>query len=227
MLTLHHLSQSRSFRILWLLEELKLAYGLPYQLISHDRDTRTFLAPKAFASQHTMGKAPILIDDSLPVGKQALAESAFIIEYLLKYHDAEQRFLPHDDASWRQYAYWLHFSEGTLMPPLVMGLILNKAIGKSPFFVKPIVKKLKAGIDQAVLSKNITSSLTLIDNTLSRQTWLAGEHLTGADIQMHFALAALHAKNALAQYPAIINWLTKCQQRPAFIQAEKLAGSVF
>ena len=92
MITLYHLEKSRSFRIVWLLEELKLAYGLNYQLISHQRDERTYLAPKSFKNIHPMGKAPILVDDSLPDGEQVLAESALIIEYLLKTYDSEQRF---------------------------------------------------------------------------------------------------------------------------------------
>ncbi len=227
MITLYHLEKSRSFRIVWLLEELKLAYGLDYQLISHERDERTYLAPKSFKAIHPMGKAPILVDDSLPDGEQVLAESALIIEYLLRTYDSEQRFYPVGDKAWRDYTFWLHFAEGSLMPPLVMGLILTKAGQKAPLLVRPIARKLKAGIDQLILKNNIDSALSLIEETLTRSPWFAGDAFTGADVQMYFAVAAARQRVGLAGESATQAWLERCESRAGFIQARQRAGSPF
>ena len=227
MITLYHLEKSRSFRIVWLLEELKLAYGLDYQLISHQRDERTYLAPKSFKNIHPMGKAPILVDDSLPDGEQVLAESALIIEYLLKTYDSEQRFYPTGAKAWRDYTFWLHFAEGSLMPPLVMGLILTKASQKAPLLVRPIARKLKSGIDQMILSNNISSALALVEETLSRSPWFAGDAFTGADVQMYFAIAAARQRVGLAGMSAITAWLERCESRAGFINTVAKVGTVF
>lgn len=228
MITLHHLEKSRSFRILWLLEELKLAYGLDYQLVSYPRNHKTYLAPVELKQLHTMGKAPILIDDTLPQGEQALAESALIIEYLLKTYDKEQLFYPKTEKTWREYTFWLHFAEGSLMPPLVMSLILSKATQKVPFFAKPIANKLKDGIGSMILNGNINSALELVEQTLSKQPWFAGESLTGADIQMYFAVAAARERVGLPKhYHATQQWLQRCEQCVGFKNAIAVAGSVF
>lgn len=228
MLTLHHLSQSRSFRILWLLEELKAEYGTPYQLIKHTRN-RHHLAPDELLAIHPMGKAPILVDDSLPKGEQALAESALIIEYLLKFYDKNQKFMPNDEfEAWRDYTFWLHFAEGSLMPPLVMGLILSKAVAKSPFLVRPIVQKVKEGADEMILTGNVDKSLKLLDNFLKNKTYLVNDKLTGADIQLYFAVAGARAKGFdLIQFMDIAKWLHTCENRPAFKRAIEQGGAVF
>lgn len=228
MITLHHLEKSRSFRILWLLEELKLAYGLDYQLVSYPRNHKTYLAPVELKQLHTMGKAPILIDDTLPQGEQALAESALIIEYLLRTYDKEQLFYPKTEKAWREYTFWLHFAEGSLMPPLVMSLILSKATQKVPFFAKPIANKLKDGIGEMILNGNIHSALVLIEQTLSKQPWFARDSFTGADIQMYFPVSALRERvGLLQQYHAIYTWLQGCEQRDGFKHAVAKVDSVF
>lgn len=225
MLTLHHLTQSRSFRILWLLEELKSAYGLEYQLITHQRN-RHHLAPDELLHIHPMGKAPILVDGSLPAQQQSLAESAVIVEYLLKYYDKNQIFSPSDDfQTWRDYHFWLHFAESSLMPPLVMGLILNKAIEKSPFFARPIVRQVKAGADKMLLQGNIEKSLHLLNTHLHGKTWLVDEKLTGVDIQLYLAvIGAKKSGTNFEHFAHIQDWLKRCEQREAFKQAVILGG---
>lgn len=220
MLTLHHLSQSRSFRILWLLEELKAEYGTDYTLITHQRQPN-FLAPDALLAIHPMGKAPILVDDSLPAGEQVLAESALIIEYLLKYYDKNQVFSPDDDfTAWRDYQFWLHFAEGSLMPPLVMGLILTKAVQKSPFLVRPIVKKVKDGADRMILTGNVEKSLQLLDQFLQNKNWLVNDKLTGADIQLYFSVFAAKSSGVnVARFGNVARWLQNCENRTAFKNA--------
>lgn len=231
MLTLHHLSQSRSFRILWLLEELKSHYGtkddgIEYTLINHTRN-KHHLAPDDMLAIHPMGKAPILIDDSLPMGEQALAESAVIVEYLLKVYDKDKVFCADDDLiAWKNYHFWLHFAEGSLMPPLVMGLILHKTITKSPALIRPIVKKVKQGIDTMLLTGNVNKSLALLENHLQNKSFIVNDKLTGADIQLYFSVAG--AKKSGADFndlPNINHWLTLCESRASFKKAVELGGS--
>lgn len=226
MITLHHLEKSRSFRILWLLEELKLAYGLDYKLVNHSRNQQN-LAPDELMKYHPMGKAPILFDDSLPTGEQTLAESAVIIEYLLKFYDKDQQFSPSNDfIAWRDYQFWLHFAEGSLMPPVVMKLILSKAVEKSPFFAKPIVRKVKTGAEKMLLDGNIQKSLQLLEKQLQGKDWLVDQKLTGVDIQLYFAVAGAIkiSQIPLANFPNIAHWLKNCEQRPAFPKAIELGG---
>lgn len=225
MLTLHHLTQSRSFRILWLLEELKAMYGLQYQLITHTRN-RHHLAPDELLQIHPMGKAPILVDDSRAEDEQTLAESAVIVEYLLKYYDKNQNFSPSDNfKSWRDYHFWLHFAESSLMPPLVMGLILSKAIEKSPFFARPIIRQVKAGADKMLLQGNIEKSLHLLNTHLHGKTWLVDEKITGADIQLYLAvIGAKKSGTNFEHFSHIQDWLNRCEQREAFKQAVILGG---
>lgn len=227
MITLHHLAKSRSFRVLWLLEELKESYGLEYQLISYDRNAQN-LAPSELEQFHPMGKAPILVDDRLPQGEQALAESALIIEYLLKFYDNRQQFSPSNTfSSWQDYQFWLHFAEGSLMPPVVMKLILLKAVEKSPFFAKPVVRQVKAGAEKMLLDGNIQKGLQLLEKQLQGKDWLVDEKLTGADIQLYFAAAGAIkiSQLALDDFPNIAHWLRNCEQRPAFKRAIELGGN--
>lgn len=226
MLTLHHLNQSRSFRIVWLLEELKAVYGVDYHLHTHQRG-KNHLAPDELIAIHPMGKAPILVDDELPDGQQAIAESAVVIAYLLDKYDHQSYFLPQGDMSIkavRDYQFWLHFAEGSLMPVLVMGLILNKTVEKSPFFIRPITKQIKVKIDNLILSGNTQKSLNLLDSALAESHWLCDDKLTGADIQMYFAAKGAARAVAMDTYPNIKNWLKRCESRAAFIKAVEVGG---
>lgn len=228
MLILHHLAQSRSFRIVWLLEELKAAYDLPYQLITHARN-KQYLAPKQLTAVHPMGKAPILIDDSLPAETRVFAESALIIEYVLKTYDTQRQFLPADDlATWKNYHFWLHFAEGSLMPPLVMRLILQTSVQKSPFLVRPVVRSVQRKINALIIQDNIQKSLQLLNDHLKDKHWLCDTRFTGADIMLYFAVAGAKAGGTdFAQWTHINNWLGRCEHRKAFEQAVLVGGQPF
>lgn len=225
MLTLHHLNQSRSFRVLWLLEELQDLYTVQYTLQIHARN-KNHLAPAELSRLHPMGKAPILVDDELPQGEQAIAESAVILEYLLDKYDARSLLRPVGDAktdAYRRCLFWTHFAEGSFMPPLVMRLILQKAKAKTPFVVRPVARALQQKIDALILGGNIQKSLDLLEDALSKNAWLAGD-FSAADIQMHLpATAALRSADANA-YPAARAWLDRCQNRQAFVRAVEIAG---
>ena len=150
MIQLHHLNHSRSQRIIWLLEELEL----DYELIKHQRDSETELAPDSLKKVHPLGKAPVLIDDELK-----LAESGVIVDYLAQRYGAQ--LLPaKDSTAWWDYMYWLHYAEGSLMPPLLLRQVFDKVKTASvPFFVRPIINKIVAGVDQAFLHQQLHSQL--------------------------------------------------------------------
>lgn len=136
MITLHHLEQSRSFRILWALEELNLEYQIKFY-----RRLATLAAPPELKQIHPLGKAPVLTDQD-----QNIAESAVILEYLQEQYDPQQQFKPQDRADLQQYRYWMHYAEGSLMPLLVMQLVMNNVPQHVPFLVKPVAKKITAGV---------------------------------------------------------------------------------
>ena len=224
-LHLHHLEKSRSFRILWLLEELEL----PYQLTKYERHHG--LAPKSLQKIHPMGKAPILQDNG-----KTLIESANIIEYLIDNYDQStdqqdaqpisqlvlnKKFRPdYGSEAYEQYRYWLHFTESSLMPLLIIRLIFATMIEKSPIGIKQVAKLLKSGIDKSYLNHSLTEQLKMLDKHLGSNEWLAGNQFSGADIQLEFGINAMQETHSLeAKYANIHNWLKKCQARPAYQKA--------
>lgn len=224
-LHLHHLEASRSFRILWLLEELQL----PYQLTKYERHHG--LAPKTLQKVHPLGKAPILQDD-----QQTLIESANIIEYLIDHYDQHEtqqqvqgveqlvlnkNFRPdYGSDAYEQYRYWLHFTESSLMPMLIIRLVFTTMINKSPLGIKQIAKLLKSGIEKSYVTPSLTEQLNMLDRHLAVNAWLAGNQFTGADIQLEFGINAMAKTGGLSsKYANIHNWLKKCQARPAYQQA--------
>lgn len=220
MLTLHHLNNSRSFRILWLLEELKARYNTEYQLITHNR-TASYLAPDDLKAIHPMGKAPILVD-----GDKALAESGFIMEYLLKTYDINGEFKPTDDKTWEDFTFWLHFAESSMMPPLVMRLVMNAVATKSPLLVRPIAKAIAGKVESLVIKDNIAQSFTLLNSHLANRDWIA-DTFTGADVQAYFAVKALESRGGLGEWENLKTWLNRCESRPAYKEAVQKGGRLF
>lgn len=220
MLHLHHLENSRSFRILWLLEEL----NADYKLTSYKRN-KAYLAPDSLKKIHPLGHAPILeVDD------RALIESGFIMEYLLKHYDKEQVFKPTDDneAAWEAYTFWLHFAEASIMPLLVMRLVFTKVVEKSPILIKPISKSIRKQVENSMISDSLTKMLTMMEQQLQNNHWFAGEAFSAADIQMELVATATNAGAGLdkVKYANILNWLKRCHERDAFKRAEEKGGSV-
>ena len=220
MLHLHHLENSRSFRILWLLEEL----GLDYQLTRYDR-TKAYRAPESLKDIHPLGHAPILEVEGRP-----LVESGFIIEYLLKHYDKDQQFKPADDneTAWENYIFWLHFAEASVMPPLVMRLVFSKVVQQSPMLIKPVSKKIKSQVEKSMISSNLENMLTMMEQHLQDNHWFAGSEFSGADIQMHLAVLGANSGPGLnkSKYANLLNWLKRCEERPAFKQAEEKGGAL-
>lgn len=217
MLTLHHLNNSRSQRILWLLEELEVDYHLE----RYQRDSKTNLAPPSLTAVHPLGRSPVVTTDT-----GALAESGAIIAYLIE-HFAKDKFVPPADmAAHQQYLFWLHFAEGSLMPPMVARLVLEKARQKAskPFFIKPIANKLIDGIIDAYYGPNLEQSLRYVESYLASNEWFAGDEPTGADIQMSFPLETLVARGSADNLAAIKAYVKRIHARPAYQRALEKGG---
>lgn len=230
MITLHHLNNSRSTRILWLLEELEL----PYELVPYQReDTR--LAPNALKHIHPLGKAPILEDKVQAYAKKqpkqtqnvVLAESGAIIEYLIHQYDVSHKFKPLlGSKEWRAYLFWLHFAEGSAMPPLLLSLVFQSIPARSPMLVKPIAKGISQKVMQSFVQPNLDRHNALIEETLAQQAWFAGDKLTGADVQMSFVVEAIKARGDIVNYPHMQQWLEKVRARPAYQTALEKGGEL-
>ena len=172
---------------------------------------------------HPLGHTPVL-----EVGDRALAESGFIIEYLLKHYDKEHQFKPSDDneAAWEAYTFWLHFAEASAMPPLVMRLVFNKVVERSPMLIKPISKGIRKQVEGGMINNNIVNNLNLMEKHLQDSHWFAGEAFSAADIQMHLPVVGANAGAGLdsSKYANILIWLKRCEERDAFKRAEEKGG---
>ena len=220
MLHLHHLENSRSFRILWLLEEL----NADYKLTCYQRN-KAYLAPKSLKKIHPLGHAPIL-----EVDERVLVESGFIIEYLLKQYDNAHLFKPTEDnnAAWEDYTFWMHFAEASIMPLLVMRLVFTKIVEKSPMLIKPVSKGIRKQVENSMIRNNLTTMLDMMEQQLQNNHWFAGTAFSGADIQMYIPVVAANAGDGLdtTKYANLLNWLKRCQERAAFKLAVTKGGQV-
>jgi len=217
MLTVHHLNNSRSQRVLWLLEEL----GAPYEIVCYERDPQTMLAPAALKKIHPLGKSPVITDDG-----QTVAETGAIIDYILgKY--GEGRLVPErGTADYLRFVYWLHYAEGSAMTPLLLKLIFTRiAAQPAPFFVRPVMKQISNRLQQMLVDPQIKLHTGYWEDELGKSAWFAGENFTAADIQMSFAVeaAASRAKFGSA-FPRLTDWLTRIHARPAYQRALERGG---
>ncbi|OZG75207.1 glutathione S-transferase [Hahella sp. CCB-MM4] len=216
MIILHHLNNSRSQRILWMLEELEL----PYEIKRYERDSKTMLAPPSLRQVHPLGKSPIISD-----GEVTMAESGAIIEYLgQKYGDG--RLIPETgSADYRQYIYWMHYAEGSLMPPLLLRLVFEAIKSKPlPFFIKPVARKIADETTRQFIAPQIKTHFDYVEKFLGEHEWMAGHKLTGADIQMSFPLEASVARGVADSYPNITAYVKRFQERPAYQRALQAGG---
>ena len=221
MIILHHLENSRSQRVLWLLEEL----GLPYEIRRYQRNPQTLQAPPALMAVHPLGKSPVITEGDITV-----AESGAIIEYLLDAHGAihgDIQLRPAaGTAARRAFIYWLHFAEGSAMPFLLMKLVFDKVReAPVPFFVKPIVKAIAHKVMSSFVSPNIERQMAFMEAELGRQPWFSGTEFTAADIQMSYPVEAAAARGVLgSNAPKLTDWLLRIHARPAYRRALEKGG---
>jgi len=217
MIVIHHLNNSRSQRILWLLEEL----GLEYEIKRYERDRKTMLAPASLRKVHPLGKSPVITDDG-----QTVAESGAIVEYLIgRYGDGQ--LIPAVDTPERlRYTYWLHYAEGSLMPLLLLKLAFDQIEKQSmPFFVRPIARAISGRAKSSFIAPQIALHLDYIEAELKKTEWFASNEFTAADIQMSFPLEAATARAGLnASRPKLMDFLNSIHQRPAYQKALERGG---
>ncbi|HAV56695.1 MAG: glutathione S-transferase [Acinetobacter sp. GWC1_38_13] len=209
MITLHYLQCSRSFRILWALEEL----GVDYQVEFYQRSA-SYAAPEILKNIHPLGKAPILVDDGY-----VIVESAVILDYLQQHYDRLQQFKPQQAKDQRQYDYWMHYAEGSLMPLLVMTLVMNNVSKHVPWVIRPIAEKITDGVKGGFIRPRVKEHILYLEQYLSEHDYFAGE-FSFADIQMAFPLIALQ-KRLHGKYPNIQAFVQRIQERAAFQRAEQ------
>jgi glutathione S-transferase len=217
LITVHHLNNSRSQRVLWLLEEL----GLPYQIKKYQRNAQTMLAPPELMGVHPLGKSPVITD-----GDTTVAESGAIIEYLLERY-GNGRFAPAAGTPDRlRYRYWLHFAEGTAMSPLLMKLVFERIkVTKMPFFAKPIARGISNKVLAAMVDPNLKRQLDFMEAELGKSEWFAGDEFSAADIQMSFPVEASAQRAGLdASRPKLMSFLKRIHARPAYRRALERGG---
>jgi glutathione S-transferase len=221
MITVHHLENSRSQRVLWLLEEL----ALPYQLVRYARDPQTLLAPATLRAVHPLGKSPVLVDDG-----HTLAESGAILEYLVERYDTSHALsptlLPVDSPERLNYRYWMHYAEGSAMPPLLLSLVFARIrAAKKPFFVRPVADGIVRRAMAGFVAPQLKLHLDWMEQSLARGVgWFAGERFTAADIQMSFPVEAAAVRGGLDRHPQLAAFLQRIHARPAYQRALAQGG---
>jgi glutathione S-transferase len=217
MIVVHHLNNSRSQRVLWLLEELQL----PYEVRRYERDARTMLAPAELRAVHPLGKSPVITD-----GELTLAESGAILEYLADRYGAGRLAPLAGTAERTRFSYWMHYAEGSLMPPLLLKLIFDR-VGSAPmpFFVKPVARGIADKVRNTFVLPNIRTHLDYLEQELKTRDWFAGAAFSAADVQMSFPLEAAKARAGLdEQRPRLLDWLRRVHARPAYHRAIERGG---
>jgi len=216
MITVHHLNNSRSQRVLWLLEEL----GLEYEVKRYQRDRQTMLAPPELRAVHPLGKSPVIVD-----GGVTLAESGAIVEHLADRYGAGKLAPAFGSPERVRYLYWLHFAEGTAQPPLLLKLLFDRIKSKSPFFVRPVARAIADKALTTFVLPNLGRNLDFMESELGKSEWFAGAQFSAADIQMSFPLEASRARGGLDEKrPRLMAFLEKIHARPAYRRAIERGG---
>jgi glutathione S-transferase len=220
LITVHHLNNSRSQRILWLLEEL----GLEYEIKPYQRDAKTMLAPPELRAVHPLGKSPVVTVKSGD-GDLTLAESGAIIEHLADRYGAGKLAPAFGSPERVRYLYWLHFAEGTAQPPLLLKLLFDRIKSKSPLFVRPVARAIANKALNTFVLPNIERNLDFMEGELRKAEWFTGNAFSAADIQMSFPLEAARMRGGLNESrPKLMDWLARIHARPAYKRAVERGG---
>jgi glutathione S-transferase len=217
MITVHHLENSRSQRVLWLLEEL----GVDYEIQLYKRDPKTMLGPDSLRAVHPLGKSPVIVD-----GDNTVAESGAIIEYLVERYGAGRLAPPAGSPERLRYTYWLHYAEGSLMPLLLLRLVFDRlAHPPMPLVMRPAAALIALGVKGKFVTPRLTQQLDFVESELAKSEWFAGDELSGADIQMSFPLEAAAARGAIGDdRPNIRGFVERVHARPAYRRALERGG---
>ena len=218
MLTVHHLNNSRSQRVLWLLEEL----ALPYEIVRYQRDPNTMLAPASLRAVHPLGKSPVVTTDA----GEVLAESGAILETLVERHGGGRLMPARGTPEHLRFTYFLHYAEGSAMPPLLLKLVFDRIEkAKMPFFARPIARSIAAKTKAALVLPNLQRHLDFLEGELAGRDWFVGDAFSAADIQLSFPVEAARQRAGLdASRPNLMAWLARIHARPAFRRALERGG---
>lgn len=215
MITVHHLNNSRSQRVLWMLEEL----DVPYEIVKYERDPRTMLAPASLRAIHPLGKSPVITD-----GDATLAESGAILEYLAETYGKGAIAPAPGTPEHRLYRYFLHYAEGSLMPFLLMKLVCHRVKTGAPLLVRPIARAIAGKVTSQFVDPNLKTHLAFLADHLTKHTWFAGDAFTAADVQMSYAVLGALARAADSVSPKLTDWARRIEGRPAYQRALERGG---
>lgn len=216
MIVVHHLDNSRSQRILWMLEEL----GLDYEVKFYQRDPATMQAPASLRAVHPLGKSPVITDDG-----KTLAESGAILEYLAETYDTGRLVPPPGTPEHLRYTYFLHYAEGSLMPLLLLKLLFGRMPGRVPWPMRPVARMISAGADKSLIGPQIANHFAFLESELAHRDWFAGDTFSAADIQMSFPIEAAAARAGLGgRQPRLQAYLDRIRARPAYKRALEKGG---
>ena len=216
MITVHHLNDSRSQRVLWLLEEL----GLPYEVKRYQRDAKTMLAPPELKAIHPLGKSPV-VDD----GEARLAETGAIVEYLLEAHGGSALRPAPGTPEGRRFTYWLHYAEGSAMTPLLLKLIFSQIPKRAPLLARPVAKGIARGMNERMIDPQIAAHTAYWEAELARSEWFAGDAFSAADIMMSFPVEAAGSRVGYGpDKPRLKAFLERIHARPAYVRALERGG---
>jgi glutathione S-transferase len=217
MVMVHHLNNSRSQRVLWLLEEL----GVPYEVTRYERDAKTMLAPEALLAVHPLGKSPVITD-----GGVTIAESGAIVEYLVAQYGGG-RLVPAAGTPERlRYTYWLHYAEGSAMPPLLLKLIFDR-VGTTPmpWPLSTLARRIAGSVQSSFIGPQLRRHLDFMESELAQRSWFAGDEFTAADVQMSFPLEAARSRAGLdTSRPKLVDFLSRIHGRDAYQRALERGG---
>lgn len=216
MLTVHHLNNSRSQRVLWLLEELEL----PYEIRRYQRDARTMLAPPELKAIHPLGKSPVITD-----GPHVLAETGAIVETICDAY-AGGRLKPAAGTEERlRWTYWLHYAEGSAMPPLLLKLVFMSMPDRAPGLIRPVVRGIAKQAQDSFIDPQLKAHFDYWEAELGKAEWFAGKDFSAADVMMSFPVeAAAERGRALDGRPKVAAFLEKIHARPAYQRALEKGG---
>lgn len=218
MITVHHLNNSRSQRVLWLLEELNLLY----EVRRYERDKKTMQAPKELKAIHPLGKSPVITDN----GDITIAETGAIFEYILERYGQGGRLIPPPGTRERlRYTYWLHYAEGSAMSPLLLKLIFTRMPDNAPALLRPLVRNIAKQAQARVADPSIRMHVDYWDSELSKAEWFAGPEFTAADIMMSFPLEAASVRSDAKTRPMVKAFLDKIHARPQYQAALHKGGT--
>jgi glutathione S-transferase len=214
-LTVHHLENSRSQRVLWLLEELRV----PYDVKIYKRDAN-YLAPTDLKKIHPLGKAPVIVTSD----GEVVAETGAIMDFILHAYDGTGMIPQPKTKARNAFTYWMFYAEGSAMQPLLLKLVVERIRSKTPLLARPIASRIADKIEELMVRPNLETNIDFWEKTLTDHDWFAGEDFTAADIMMSFPVEAAAARAGAGSRPHVRAWLDRIHARPAYGRALERGG---